>query len=187
MRLSILLKRLYACEDAIKWANNRPFTKKTWDACNRPDWIMWLADELKIDSKKVARALAACIDVYSPVRNKDAKDVAKLLRKWAKNPKSIKPSEISNLDRKFCEPFLKIYADNFPVENCLAVEALRELRVATSNTSRGHVYFANVWNVITPSVIAGPKFKLGANVVKKYIKWSDIKKNAEDYLMAREK
>ena len=43
--LSTLLKRLSACPDAIKWAQDKDL-KTTWDTCPRARWLLWLVGRM---------------------------------------------------------------------------------------------------------------------------------------------
>lgn len=38
------LKAKEACDDAVEWASNYTSLADAWDACHRPDWMLWLHD-----------------------------------------------------------------------------------------------------------------------------------------------
>ena len=46
------LRKLNACDEAMKWARSQPSAKKAWEACERADWLLWIAG-------RMAKTLAA--------------------------------------------------------------------------------------------------------------------------------
>lgn len=42
MRLATRLSKLGACDSAIEWVRDATDAQATWEACNRPDWLLWL-------------------------------------------------------------------------------------------------------------------------------------------------
>ena len=45
-KLSALLLKLKACPEAREWAAPYATLQDAWDACERPDWMLWLIAEL---------------------------------------------------------------------------------------------------------------------------------------------
>jgi hypothetical protein len=48
-----------ACGDAIAWCQTQPSYEQAWDACERADWLLWLASWL-CDRKLVVLAACGC-------------------------------------------------------------------------------------------------------------------------------
>lgn len=47
------LRELDACDPAISWASQYPTAQQAWEACERPDWMIWLIDETGMIEKCV--------------------------------------------------------------------------------------------------------------------------------------
>jgi hypothetical protein len=54
-----ILKALKACECALEWVEDRTIEQAVAD-CHRGDWLLWLADKLKIDKRKLSLATGMC-------------------------------------------------------------------------------------------------------------------------------
>ena len=54
------LKKLNACDDAIKWVRTQESPEDAWNNCERGDWMLWLARKLKIDDRLLTLAKATC-------------------------------------------------------------------------------------------------------------------------------
>ena len=46
MKFTEKLKNMAACEDAVEWASQYSTLQKTWDKCERGDWMLWLAGKM---------------------------------------------------------------------------------------------------------------------------------------------
>lgn len=57
------LKELEACQDALNWVatQTRRTPKQIWDACDSPDWLIWLAFRLNPRLNWVIADLAVCV------------------------------------------------------------------------------------------------------------------------------
>ena len=42
-----LLKHAGACREAVEWAKPYATLQEAWDACERPDWMLWLCEDTK--------------------------------------------------------------------------------------------------------------------------------------------
>ena len=65
------LVELKACPDAVKWATAYPTLEAAWAACDRGDWMLWLAGSVSgapgsEPRRTVARAAAACARLALP-------------------------------------------------------------------------------------------------------------------------
>ena len=54
------LKKLQACEEAVEWASQQKSFPSAWEACERGDWMLWLAYKLRIDDRKLTMAKYHC-------------------------------------------------------------------------------------------------------------------------------
>ena len=54
------LKKLNACEDAIKYVRNQKSPEEAWNNCSRGDWMLWLARRLDVDNRLLTLAKATC-------------------------------------------------------------------------------------------------------------------------------
>jgi hypothetical protein len=51
-----------ACKESISWIqqNNIQSLEEAWNACERGDWLLWMATKLGIDERKLALCAALC-------------------------------------------------------------------------------------------------------------------------------
>ena len=54
------LKNLNVCCDAIEWVATQRNYKEAWQNCERGDWMLWLAKQLKVDDRKLTLANFKC-------------------------------------------------------------------------------------------------------------------------------
>ena len=54
-----LLLKLRACKEAVEWAGDKT-AKEIIDTCHRGDWLLWLADKLKVDDRPFTLAKGHC-------------------------------------------------------------------------------------------------------------------------------
>jgi hypothetical protein len=50
------LRNLDACSDGIRWASAYPTAQAAWEACKRPDWMVWLAGQTGVSDRVLWRA-----------------------------------------------------------------------------------------------------------------------------------
>jgi hypothetical protein len=60
MRHVAALRSLRACDSAIAWAQTQPDAATAWAACERGDWLLWLAARVHLDRKLLVPAACAC-------------------------------------------------------------------------------------------------------------------------------
>lgn len=63
-----LLKQHDACDDAVEWAANYDTLTDAWDACERPDWMLWLHANgiIKIGDRDLRLFACECVR-YTPI------------------------------------------------------------------------------------------------------------------------
>lgn len=54
------LKSNDACQPGLEWAKTQSDLYELWNNCHRGDWLLWLANELQVDSKKLMLCGALC-------------------------------------------------------------------------------------------------------------------------------
>ena len=57
-----LLKSKEACPEAVEWAKNYPDFKSAWNTCHRGDWMLWIAQKLNVDKRKLTLAKGRCAE-----------------------------------------------------------------------------------------------------------------------------
>ena len=57
-RMIAYLERMLACDDAVAWCRTQPDLPTAWAACERPDWLLWLAG--RTGAKHELLVLVAC-------------------------------------------------------------------------------------------------------------------------------
>jgi hypothetical protein len=50
-----------ACAEARDWCLTQPSYEAAWEACERGDWLLWLAGRLDVDRRLLVRAACACV------------------------------------------------------------------------------------------------------------------------------
>jgi hypothetical protein len=55
-----ILSKYDACAEAIEWAESQPDAATAWAACERGDWLLWLAAKAHLDRKRLVQAACAC-------------------------------------------------------------------------------------------------------------------------------
>ena len=90
-----LLKKLRACSDAVKWAEQFNTPQEAWDKCERGDWMLWLAGK-QVGSprtksrKKLVLTACACARLTLPIwdkynkKDKRVRQAVIAAEKWAK-------------------------------------------------------------------------------------------------------
>lgn len=65
------LLKLYACEDALQWAGDYDTFLAAWRACDRGDWVLWLAAKLKVERPLLVKAACQCARLALPYTQDD--------------------------------------------------------------------------------------------------------------------
>ena len=58
--LALRLRAVGACSSAVQWVATQPDAETAWAACDRADWLLWIAVKLCVDRRLVVRATCAC-------------------------------------------------------------------------------------------------------------------------------
>jgi predicted alpha/beta hydrolase family esterase len=74
------IEKLGLCKGAIHFRNQYPDFQAAWDNCPRGDWMLWLAEKLNVDDRKLILAKGLCantvIHLMKDERSKKAVRVA---------------------------------------------------------------------------------------------------------------
>ena len=86
------LVNITACEGAVDWCRTQPDPDTAWAACERADWMLWLAGRLSGpagDPRRVTLALA-CADCTDTVpQSPGGAECLRVLRAWASGEATI--------------------------------------------------------------------------------------------------
>ena len=65
-----------ACPTFLSWAGTQPDLETLWASCHRGDWLLWLAEALEVDHRKIIMTNALCahtvIHLMKDKRSRDA-------------------------------------------------------------------------------------------------------------------
>jgi hypothetical protein len=74
------LEKMEACSEAIEWVKTQKNKTKAWQNCKRGDWMLWLAERLNVDDRKLTLAMFKCANqvrhLMEDKRSIDALDAA---------------------------------------------------------------------------------------------------------------
>ena len=74
------IEKFGPCKEAIFFRNQYPDFQTAWNNCHRGDWMLWLAEKLKVDDRKLTLAKGLCaktvIHLMKDERSKKAFKIA---------------------------------------------------------------------------------------------------------------
>ena len=121
-----LLKELRACEEAIEWAGDMEI-EDVVDKCYRGDWLLWLANKVNVDDRKLTLAKGLC---------------ANTVRHLMKNERSVKAVDAAiaygkgEIDRKELNDAAYVADAAAYADYAYADSARKANRMQTSNICR---------------------------------------------------
>jgi len=86
-----ILESLTACEEAIRWYNDKD-SKEAWAICERGDWLLWIAANLKVDRKLIVLAACDCAEqslYLIPKGEERPKKAIETARAWTRGEVSL--------------------------------------------------------------------------------------------------
>jgi hypothetical protein len=84
------LKCLGACVKALAWAGDYDDPMVAWRACERGDWLLWLALKLPVERKALVRAACACARLALPFTQDERPSRAlRTAERWAAGDRSV--------------------------------------------------------------------------------------------------
>ncbi len=88
---SVSLERMGACKDGVEWARTQPSLAVAWKACDRGDWMLWLAGRTckrgSPTHRRVVLAACACARTvlrYIPKGENRPLEAIKTAEAWAR-------------------------------------------------------------------------------------------------------
>ncbi len=86
------LESLGACQEAVGWSREQPNSQQAWDACEQPEWMLWLLRRTvrKTGSAAHRRVVLLACDIaatalrYVPKSEKRPAKAIRLARRWAR-------------------------------------------------------------------------------------------------------
>ncbi len=86
------LTDLHACGEAVGWAKDYSTSLKAWKACERGDWLLWIAGRVNIDRKLLVTAACACAKLslqYVPAGEERPRISIETALKWVNGDSSL--------------------------------------------------------------------------------------------------
>jgi len=85
-----ILESLTACEEAIRWYNDKD-SKEAWASCERGEWLLWIAAELSVDRKLIVLAACDCAEqsLYLIPEEERPKMAIETARAWTRGEVSL--------------------------------------------------------------------------------------------------
>jgi len=90
--LTDLLTRLNACTEAVVWAETQPDLATAWNACERGDWMLWLAGRVAVKREDVVLAACACARsalVHVPAGEDCPRVAIETAERWARGEATL--------------------------------------------------------------------------------------------------
>lgn len=88
------LKNNRACEPGMEWAETQSNLYELWNNCHRGDWMLWLANSLKVDERKQMLCGALCahtvVHLMTDRRSREAVRIAFLYARGKATDKQLK-------------------------------------------------------------------------------------------------
>ena len=91
------LRLLRACDEAIDWAKAYDTPQAMWNACERGDWMLWLAGKTTEDQQKLVLAACECARLslkYAPKGEKRPRVAIETAEKWARGEDGVTLTDV---------------------------------------------------------------------------------------------
>ena len=98
------LVQLNACREAVEWAKGYPTLTTAWAACDRADWMLWLAGKVcrtLPQRKRLVLAACACARTalrYVKVGEKRPRAAIRTAERWAHGDRSVSLQDVRSAD-----------------------------------------------------------------------------------------
>lgn len=86
------LRALDACPEAIQWSKKRRDPRRAWNACERGDWLLWIAARLGVDRTLVVLAACDCARTalrYVPAGEDNPSIAIETTEKWCREAATL--------------------------------------------------------------------------------------------------
>jgi len=57
------LVKIGACSEAVNWAKDQPNYDVAWNKCEKPEWILWLAEKSGVSYKTLVKHVCSCVEL----------------------------------------------------------------------------------------------------------------------------
>ena len=90
-----ILTRLGACDEARRVYGAQPATEETYAACQRGDWLLWLAARAGVDRRALVLAACECAELALPIwerrypEDRRPQKALRIARAWARGEASL--------------------------------------------------------------------------------------------------
>lgn len=91
MRFSERLEQMGACTEAVEWVGRKGI-RKSWETCERGDWMLWLAGRIDIDRKLLMLCACDCAErglKYVPEGEDRPAEAIRITRLWVDGKATI--------------------------------------------------------------------------------------------------
>lgn len=90
------LESLNPCKTGAIWVAAQSSYQSAWETCDRGDWMLWIAKQRRVDSRKFAGAKSACARlVVHLMTDKRSVDAVVAAERFAKGEVSVSELEIA--------------------------------------------------------------------------------------------
>ena len=128
------LVQLNACREAVEWAKGYPTLTTAWAACDRADWMLWLAGKVcrtLPQRKRLVLAACACARTalrYVKVGEKRPRAAIRTAERWAHGDRSVSLQDV----RSAADAAIAVYAANAAYAVTSAVYAAHAVYAAAA-------------------------------------------------------
>lgn len=104
-----LLYQIGACTSAIEWAKTQPTMRVAWESCPYGDWMLWFAERVWVDRKRIVLAACDCValgsEYWDPDHVLSHVWLIDSLRRWARGKVADDEIEaVIECDMERCSP-----------------------------------------------------------------------------------
>jgi hypothetical protein len=177
-----ILDRYYACRDACKWAGKRRASRASWCACERGDWLLWIAAAVGVDRRIIVRAACAVARtalVYVPAAETRPLRCIEIAEAWCEGRATIEEVRAAAGAAEEVSPYAVDYAADAAVDVARAADdaddAENEGRAACASYAvRNAAYAAYAAQACDYDV----SLRESARIVRRMIHWETVAKAA---------
>ncbi len=188
--LLAVMEKLYACDEATKWveSSSRLTCKEIWSECPSASWMLWLYQRADPDHKtavRIACAIARTALVHVPKNEKRPERCIEVVEMWLEDRAMIDEVRNARLDAAAASDAdaaaatAAASAASYTSDAAAAASAASYAADAASAASytAAAAAAAATTDAATDAAADAARIKSqkqSANIVRKYIAWSDI-------------
>jgi hypothetical protein len=91
------IERYSPCVEALEWLNARRSPYHAWRACERGDWLLWIAARIGIDRRMLVLATCDCAElalVHVPEGETRPSEAIRVARAWVSGDESVSLEDV---------------------------------------------------------------------------------------------